>query len=408
MKETPEGALALNRGENKDWVLYYACGRLTDPSIPPHHFHPLHSPLSRFLAMLDGFLCIGPRSYSYAPETGKHCPGQLVIICTWLGASRKHISKYTTLYKRIAPDARILLIESNVPILVSSYAHQRRQIQCAVSAVLDTLSECGYLHHSVTTTTAATRGEKSRQIAPNEQRSTSIRFNTPKIALHAFSNGGVNTATQLLIELRKRLYGPLPLVGVVLDSCPAKGTYWRSYNAMVLSLPPGVASRLLGVLAVHFLLILLYTWIACGNENPASLMRRTLLDDETLCYAPRSSESGAKNKDSDGGVSHLELLERPKFESDTATASVLPAVHLCYLYSKADQLVEWTDIQDHAKKARRRGWRVTEVLFEDSAHCAHMSRFEEQYTSVIEAMWQGSSKSRIIDAMHNEKVKARL
>lgn len=342
--------------------------------------------------MLDGFVCIGPRSFVHDPETGKHCPGRLVIICTWLGAARKHISKYTTLYKRIAPEARILLIESNVPILVSSYVHQRRQIQCAVSAVLDTLSECEYLHDPTTT---ATRSEE-------------VRPRLPRVALHAFSNGGVNTATQLLIELRKRLDGPLPLVGVVLDSCPAKGTYWRSYNAMVLSLPPGVFSRLLGVLVVHFLLMLLYTWIACGNENPASLMRRTLLDREMLCHEPACIESGTKNKDGDGRNSHLELLEKPKFKTGSGTASSLPAGQLCYLYSKTDPLVDWTDIQDHAKEARRRGWRVTDMLFEDSAHCAHMSRFEKQYTTVVEAMWQGSFEAGIVDERCDVKVKARL
>jgi hypothetical protein len=53
---------------------------------------------------------------------------------------------------------------------------------------------------------------------------------------------------------------------------------------MVFSLPP--SSRLMGSVAVHFLLILLYTWIACGNENPVSHMRRTLLDEETVGPAP--------------------------------------------------------------------------------------------------------------------------
>ena len=357
--------------------------------------------------MVDGFVCIGPRSFLHDAGTGKHYPGQLVIVCTWLGAAHKHISKYTTLYKRIAPGARILLIESNVPILVSSYVYQRRQIHCAVSAVLDSLSECGYLHDPVTTTATATRSEKSGKSATDQQPLPS-RPSVPRVVLHAFSNGGVNTATQLLIELRKRLDGPLPLVGVVLDSCPAKGTYWRSYNAMVLSLPPALVSRLLGILAVHFLLILLYTWIACGNENPANLMRRTLLDREMLCHEPACSEPGIKNKDDDGDDSHLELLEKRKFETGSGTASILPAGHLCYLYSKADPLVEWTDIQDHAKEARRRGWRVTEVLFEGSAHCAHMSRFEEQYATVVQAMWQGSPEAGIRDAMHGGNMKARL
>ena len=183
-----------------------------------------------------------------------------MIVCT-LALPAKHTSKYTTHYKRVAPDARILLIESNVPILVSSYAHQRRQIQCAVSAVLDTLSGCGYLHDSVTTTTAATPMRRAERALQTSSDPPPYSQNCPSCILQG-RRQHCHAATD------RRLYGPLPLVGVVLDSCPAKGTYWRSYNAMVLSLPPGVASRLLEVLAVHFLLVLLYTWIACGNGEP--------------------------------------------------------------------------------------------------------------------------------------------
>lgn len=61
---------------------------------------------------------IGPRTSLYTPSLA--VPGQLVIICTWLGVSKKVIAKYVALYQVIAPGAKILLIESNVPILVSS------------------------------------------------------------------------------------------------------------------------------------------------------------------------------------------------------------------------------------------------------------------------------------------------
>lgn len=325
------------------------------------------------------FLHIGPRASLYTPT--ESIPGQLIIICTWLGASRKHIAKYTTLYQRIASGARILLVESNVPILVSSYSYQRSQIQCAVSAVLDTLSESGF-----------TIAAKDSTV---EKKPSSSPVKPPKIILHAFSNGGTNTATQLLIELRKRLAGPLPLTGIVLDSCPAKGTYWRSYNAMVLSLPPGAGTRLLGALAVHFLLVLLYTWIACGNENPASLMRRTLLDNDTVYYSNDTDKNVTKDLRHQVDVSNEAkdqvALGVPSTDSEEATL----AGSACYLYSKSDKMVEWTDIRDHAEDARHKGWHVKEVLFDGSAHCAHMSLFEDQYVKAVEAMWQTSTKSGV-------------
>ncbi|GMF75317.1 unnamed protein product [Aspergillus oryzae] len=221
-------------------------------------------------------------------NSDKPVPGQLIIICTWLGASPKHISKYIDMHRAVAPHARLLLVESEVSILVSSYARQRRLIRPAVDVVLETLVE-------------------------TENGSTSDA--PPRMLLHTFSNGGTNTATQLLITLREIVSQPLPLIGLVLDSTPAKGTYWKSYNAMVFSLPP--ASRLMGSVVVHCLLILPYTWIACGNENPASLMRRTLLDEHTVGPALRRGDPDA-------------------------------AGYVCYMYSKEDGMTDWRDVWDHA------------------------------------------------------------
>ncbi|KAK1141897.1 hypothetical protein N8T08_008410 [Aspergillus melleus] len=271
------------------------------------------------------FQSLGIRTWLSCPE--KPLPGQLVVICTWLGASSKHISKYLDLHRGVAPGARILLIESEVAILVSSYAHQRRRIQPAVRAICDTLAE----------------GSKAHR---------------PKILLHTFSNGGTNTATQLLITLRETLQEPLPLVGIVLDSSPAKGTYWKSYDAMVFSLPP--SGRIVGSMVVHFLLVLLYAWIACGNENPAALMRRTLLDDETVESGEEMYNAGANG-------------------------------NICYLYSKADKMTDWRDIQDHAEDARLKGWNVQEILFEGSGHCAHMARDATKYSAAVERVWNWSS-----------------
>ena len=76
---------------------------------------PASSTASKTLA---DFVSIGPRTCLYSPP--QPVPGQLIIICTWLGAAKKHIAKYTKLYQQIAPGSRILLIESNVQILVSS------------------------------------------------------------------------------------------------------------------------------------------------------------------------------------------------------------------------------------------------------------------------------------------------
>ena len=166
----------------------------------------------------------------------------------------------------------------------------------------------------------------------------------------------------MLIVLRRRLNAPLPLAGLLCDSCPAQGTYWKSYDAMVLSLPKDVMSRMFGALACHCILILLYSWIACGNENPASLQRRTLLDTNTF---------------------------EPGWAADEQ-APVVAAGRVCYLFSRSDRMCLWTDVVEHAEEARAKGWQVEEIMFEQSGHCAHLSKNESQYVDAVNAIWQGT------------------
>jgi hypothetical protein len=201
------------------------------------------------------FSKLGPRISLYTPPS--HTPGELIILCAWLGAARKHIDKYITAYRGIAPNAKILLIQSDVTSVTSPYASQRKAIQPAVGVVLSEYS-----------------------ISPADT------VKDPKVLLHTFSNGGPISATALLLALPSP---PLPLIGIIMDSGPAAGYYWKSYHAMVFSLPPGLA-RALGYVAVHGILLGLFASVALGRyEYPEVLVRRTLLDEGyvkagKICY----------------------------------------------------------------------------------------------------------------------------
>lgn len=325
------------------------------------------------LSSQTGFLPLGPRISLYTPE--QPTKGQLVIICTWLGAAPKHIAKYTTVYQRIAPGARILLVESAVPILVSSYARQRAAIIPAVSAVLATLAECSYpsLMSDNNNNSNNTADEHAIHDGNRSASRMSLEKNNgmPKILLHMFSNGGTNTATQFLFVLNERLRSPLPLSGMLYDSCPAKGTYWKDHRAMVYSLPKDIISRTLGNIIVHIILLMLHTEIACGLENPSTMLRRTLLDEHKLSGRGAAEEPCRGNE-----------------EGETAAKADEADKRSCYLYSKSDQMVDWTDIRDHAAEARRKGWDVQEIMFDGSPHCGHFQKDEETYVKAMERMWQ--------------------
>jgi len=146
---------------------------------------------------------------------------------------------------------------------------------------------------------------------------------------------------------------------------------------MVLSLPRDAASKMLGSLAVHLLLILLYTWIACGNENPASLMRRTFLNDDIV-----EGLSGSEDAQVHTG-------------------------RLCYLFSKEDKMVEWTDITEHAEEATQMSWMVEKDIFQGSAHCAHISVDEERYVRAVNRVWTGEKKPQN-DAVDEKRIKTKL
>ncbi|KAI1813812.1 hypothetical protein GGS20DRAFT_551597 [Poronia punctata] len=245
-------------------------------------------------------------------------PGELVVLCSWTGARRRHIARYISLYRTIAPSARLLLIETPAIVLVSSYARQRAHSRPAVDYIL-----------------------KFYEAADTQR---------PRMMLHLLSGGGCLTATQILLALRREMGEPWPLAGMVLDSAPDSGTYRQTHSAVVLSLPP--SQQRIGAIMGHIVLGPIWARYALGQENSQVEMRRVLLDGKYVRGAD--------------GQSYPKLL---------------------YVYSKDDKMTLWTDVEAHARRARELGWRVKEVVFEDTAHCNHVVSHPETYSMAIQALW---------------------
>ncbi|KAF1835912.1 hypothetical protein BDW02DRAFT_481623, partial [Decorospora gaudefroyi] len=167
--------------------------------------------------------------------------------------------------------------------------------------------------------------------------------------IHTFSNGGTNSATQLLIVLRKQLGYSLPVTGIMCDSGPARGTYIRSFHSMLLSLPKGLFWRIVGPIIIMFVTNVLFGSQLIGWEKPERIYRRTLLD--------------------------------PDF---------VDCKRICYGFSKADTHVDWDDITSHADDARRKGWDVQQLEFTGTPHCNHISKFRAEYFEAMARVWDGS------------------
>ena len=56
-------------------------------------------------------------------------------------------------------------------------------------------------------------------------------------------------------------------------------------------------------------------------------------------------------------------------------------------------MIGWRDIEQHAEEARRRGWRVKEVLFEGSGHCAHLAMDRGRYVEAVNSIWESNGGS---------------
>ncbi|KAF1948690.1 indole-diterpene biosynthesis protein-like protein PaxU [Byssothecium circinans] len=266
---------------------------------------------------LEGFQKLAHDILLYTPPTAM--AGHLIILGTWLGAADKHIAKYTELYKKQIETASILLLKSEISSMISPYKKQQKAMEPAMLPILNLLQRC-----------------KDSQT-------------NPKILLHIFSNGGINSATHLLIDLRRALSTPLPIVGIICDSVPTGAGYRKTYNAFMYSFPQTFPANIVAAITVHTLLSLLFLCVAMGRyEYPEDFWRKAILDRELV----------GSNR-------------------------------ICYVASKADAQTDWRDVVAHAGTARREGWEVREVILEDTAHCNHLRGDPGMYCDLVVRVWGG-------------------
>lgn len=160
-------------------------------------------------------------------------------------------------------------------------------------------------------------------------------------------------ATQVLTALHRQLKAPAPVVGIVCDSAPACGSYANSYTAATSTFSAGFPLSILiklvagGVIALRQILIGLGVF-----EQPENLFRRTV-------------GSELMHADLKGGGNRI-----------------------VYVASRADRLVPLGDVLAHAEEMRRKGWRVKELVYEETAHCNHLARDEGAYLDVVRFVWE--------------------
>lgn len=269
----------------------------------------------------------------------------LTIVCSWLYALPKHISKYTSVYQRIYPSTPILLVAQDGPDLMwRPNAWQMENLKPALE-VIRGLQEA--------------RGRRLRTL------------------VHVFSNGGCFTACQLAdayaLSARAEnqhsgwLAGPvtkLPISALIIDSAPSIPDMRSGFVAMSQGLPsslPGPVRLVSGALLYSFMATSSVVGKLFGVENVITSMRRKL--------------------------------------NDAHGAFMANGVPRMYIYSESDELVPWEHVEMHAKEAKnvldKRGrspsdkWLKLEK-FVGSRHVGHVMIDAERYWRIVKTHWAGA------------------
>ena len=66
-----------------------------------------------------------------------------------------------------------------------------------------------------------------------------------------------------------------------------------------------------------------------------------------------------------------------------------------YIYSESDKVLNYLDIESHARTAQEKGYQVTLEKFEGSDHNGHMKKDAGRYWRIIEVAWRPTITSRL-------------
>jgi hypothetical protein len=204
-----------------------------------------------------------------------------------------------------------------------------------------------------------TSSKRRRSFLPAITTMTSSPVLNTNILLHAFSEGGSSTSVHFAKAYRAHTRRRLPLSALVLDSCPGTLHFTNLAHTARNSVPGNPTAQVLASLTA-------YTVIASYWTTFLLIGDREDVDDP--------KDLNAKTK--------LALNDTSLWDTEAPRA---------YLFSKADKLIDWKSVLEHARHAEKRGTPVVAVeVFEKSAHCAHIREKEdaERYWSAVRRVWE--------------------
>jgi hypothetical protein len=272
----------------------------------------------------------GGISYDAHPKT--------IMIFGWADANPRNLTKYTAEYSQMYPSSRIILVTSSSFSALTSSSKERQKSCLPAARLLFWQSD-------------RSEDNETRNVSQTSQR----------ILVHAFSNGGmVNLiATCEAYQTLTGTNSPFPHNLLILDSTPGGHLLSTELPRLSRVIARGLKSSLplpeflIVALSILFVVCVVGIPTMFGFQNSASLGRRGLNDPALL-----------------------------SLDADRV-----------YFYSKADDLIGWQDVEEHAAEAEKCGWRVHLKDFYDSPHCQHMRMHPERYWPNVENSWKTVANS---------------
>jgi hypothetical protein len=201
---------------------------------------------------LEGFASLGGNALVYKPlnpptSLNTNSPS-LIIISTWFQALPRHVSKYTSTYKSLYPNAAILLLSTSIPDMVyRPYSTQEKN-----------------LHHALPLLVEHQQPAK-------------------EVLLHIFSNSGAHTACQLARAYKMQTGLGLRTGALILDSAPGINTYRNITDGFIGGLPSTpIVKQLLSLFVYGLVGVITLKEAATGEDHWMEKMRKDLNEDELL------------------------------------------------------------------------------------------------------------------------------
>ncbi|KAM0454996.1 hypothetical protein ACHAPV_008138 [Trichoderma viride] len=198
-----------------------------------------------------------------------------------------------------------------------------------------------------------------RQFAEPETRAKN-GSSRPRVLLHILSNGGVSTAARIRELLRKELGSDsagnklvIPRYALCLDSCPGNFVWTSTHKALLQSLPRWTSPLVHFVIGVAWLIYKLRLTRPAQNLNAEALRRGSLLPRET---------------------------------------------QRTYLYGTADAIIDWRQVEDHAKRAEESGFKVRKEKFEGGEHVSLVRKESQRYWQVVKETWHAAELEAELEA----------